>query len=509
MTGFVAEPNRSGALGQFAQEAQQRALSGAGAGVQSQRFGAALATGVVDRGAKGQGRQLGVDQAQRTRDGTGRSGRDVRAEHDAVVAARTEEGGPCRAEVARDVDHESLTLERVDQRLHGPCVTDYGEQVDTTIWRQEHGSGSELGRGRIKAGSSPFRRTAGMAFRFLPLFCALASSALAQAPLVLPASHGTREGTTSTNVPFGRSGAVRAQHVYDAMLFSGPRLITALSFRADGMSVALQKQVDCEIRLSTAPLSLTQTSATFAQNRGVDETIVIGRRILTLPASGAAAQPSPFLSAIPLDVPFGYDPALGGLCVEIVVYQQPPGAYPLDATYVCSSPEQFVGPAACQPQNGTPLRVESASSGLLWGRPWLVRTLDAPPGSLVVLALGGSETGTWNGAQLPVDLTPAGAPGCFVSIDITDTFFQQTLGDGTAAFGFQVPNDPRLTGAWIRFQAGALVNGANALGVLTSQAKKVEVCGFEPVARVWATGTAATDGLREIGTAPVLQVHGQ
>jgi hypothetical protein len=94
-----------------------------------------------------------------------------------------------------------------------------------------------------------------------------------------------------------------------------------------------------------------------------------------------------------------------------------------------------------------------------------------------------------------------------VSIDITDTFFQQALGDGTAAFGFQVPNDPRLTGVWIRYQAGALVNGANALGVLTSQAKKVEVCGFEPVVRVWSSGIAATDGLREIGTAPVVTVQ--
>jgi hypothetical protein len=156
-----------------------------------------------------------------------------------------------------------------------------------------------------------------------------------------------------------------------------------------------------------------------------------------------------------------------------------------------------------------PLRIENASSGVMWGRPWLVRALDAAPGSLVVLALGSSETGTWNGAPLPVDLTPAGAPSCFVSIDIVDTFFQAALGDGSAAFGFNVPNDPRLTGVWLRYQAGALTNGANALGVLTSQAKKIEICGFEPVARVWSSGTTATDGLREIGTAPVLVVHGQ
>jgi hypothetical protein len=96
-----------------------------------------------------------------------------------------------------------------------------------------------------------------------------------------------------------------------------------------------------------------------------------------------------------------------------------------------------------------------------------------------------------------------------VSIDIVDSFFQTALGDGTASFGFQVPNDPRLTGVWIRYQAGALTAGANALGVVTSQAKKIEICGFEPVVRVWSTGTSATDGLREVGTAPVLRVHAQ
>ena len=348
-----------------------------------------------------------------------------------------------------------------------------------------------------------------MACKKLLVLCATTALASAQNALVLPASHAALEGTTSTNVPFGRSSAVRVQQVYDAMLFSGPRSITALSFRIDGMATAAQKQVDCEIRMSTTARPLTQTSPTFALNRGANETVVRSRRLLTLPASGTAAQPSPFLPQIALDAPFAYDPAQGSLCVEIVVHAQPPGAYPLDATYVCDSQEQPIGPAACQPSQGLPLRIENASSGVMWGRPWLVRALDAAPGSLVVLALGSSETGTWNGAPLPVDLTPAGAPSCFVSIDIVDTFFQAALGDGSAAFGFNVPNDPRLTGVWLRYQAGALTNGANALGVLTSQAKKIEICGFEPVARVWSSGTTATDGLREIGTAPVLVVHGQ
>lgn len=376
--------------------------------------------------------------------------------------------------------------------------------------RRSGGKSTRVDRMGSGAESSPGLRGSDdaltMALRSLLALFALIAAATAQNVLVVPASHELREGTTSTNVPFGRSAAVRSQQIYDAMLFSGPRSITGLSFRLDGMATAAGKQVDCEIRMSTCPLPLVATSASFAQNRGANEAVVLSRRIVSLPASSVSVQPSPFSPAIALDAPFAYDPAQGNLCVEIIVHAQPPGSYSLDATYACSSPEQAIGPAACQPLAGQPLRIESASTGILWGRPWLVRALDATPGALVLLALGGSETGSWNGAQLPVDLTSAGAPGCFVSIDIADTFFQLAAGDGTASFGFTVPNDPRLTGVWVRYQAGSLVNGANALGVVTSQAKKAEICGFEPVARVWSNGVGASDGLREIGTAPVISL---
>ena len=114
-----------------------------------------------------------------------------------------------------------------------------------------------------------------MAKKKLLALCAFAASVAAQNVVVLPASHATREGTTSTNVPFGRSSAVRAQHVYDAMLFAGPANITGLSFRIDGMVTASQKTVDCEIRMSTSPRTLVQTSPTFAQNRGLNEVVVL------------------------------------------------------------------------------------------------------------------------------------------------------------------------------------------------------------------------------------------
>lgn len=341
----------------------------------------------------------------------------------------------------------------------------------------------------------------------LPLVPVLFTAALAtaQSQLVLPASHATVDGSTSTNVPFGRSSAVRVQCAYDSMLFSGAGTITQLAFRLDANVTGAGKAVDCEVHLSTMPAPLVAMSATYAQNRGADDTVVIPRQVITLAGQTTAALPSPFLPPIPLAVPFYYNPQQGPLLLDILVYGQPPGAYTLDATYVCDSPEQAFGPVACAPV-GLPLRVESANTQVLWGYPWSVRTLDAPAGSLVMLAMGNQESGVWNGLPLPYDLAAMGAPNCFVATDPSAVFFRTSLGDGSALFSFAVPNVPGLIGTWLRYQAGAIVPGANALGVVTSQGKKLQICGFEPVARVWGASVTATAGVRELGVAPVVRV---
>lgn len=333
----------------------------------------------------------------------------------------------------------------------------------------------------------------------------LAAGLAAQSSFVVPASHAAREGTSSTNVPFGRSTPTRVQSCYDPLNFAGPVTITSLAFRTDGGIAANAKAVDCEVRMSTMAGDLLALSADFAANRGNDETLVLPRLQRNLPSVPAGGSPSAFLPAWPLATPFAYDPAQGSLLVEVLVYGQPPGAYSLDLTYACDSPEIAVGPAACQPPGTVPLRVESSTTQVMWGRPWVVRVLDAPPGALVTLVLGSRDSGAWQGFSLPQDLAPLGAPGCWLSIDVVTSQFGFALGDGSAPFPFVVPNLPAAVGSWFRFQAGALVPQANALGVVTSQAKKVEVCGWEPVGRVWASGLTASAGTLEIGVAPVVQ----
>lgn len=345
-----------------------------------------------------------------------------------------------------------------------------------------------------------------MFFRHLPVCFLLLAATSAQSLVTLPASHAGYEGTSSTNVPFGRSTPVRVQYAYDAMLFTAPSTITAVQFRLDGGAAAASKVVDCEIRMSTFTLPLVQMSSTFASNRGLDETVVLPRQMLTLPAQAATGTPSAFLPAIPLSVPFFHDPANGGLLIEIVVYGQPPGAYSLDVTYVCNSPELGVGPTSCAQSGGLPLRVESATTQVIWGRPWIARVLDAPAGAPVLLVAGSQEAGPWGGIVLPQELSGIGAPGCYLSIDVGGLWLATAAVDGTAQFPFVLANTPATIGDWIKYQALVFDPTANPLGLVTSQARKVQVCGWEPVARLWAAGTTATIGTREIGVGAVAQL---
>ena len=345
-----------------------------------------------------------------------------------------------------------------------------------------------------------------MVYRPVLAFLVLTASLAAQSTLWLPASHANLEGSGSTNVPFGRSTPTRVQYVYDAMLFAGPVTITGVRFRLEGGQTAAPKAMDCEFRMSTLPTSLVGISVDFAANRGADETVVLPLQTLTLPGQTTAATPNPLLAAIPFTTPFAYDPQHGGLVFEIVVQMQPPGAYTLDVTYVCDSPEVPVGPVSCLGSNGLVLRAENGTTQVIWGRPWVALVRDAVPGNLVILALGTIENGPWGGLLLPQDLAAVGAPGCYVSIDAAALTWSIAQPDGSAQFPFVVPNTPLALGEWIRFQAASFDLPANALGLVTSQAQKVQVCGWEPVGRVWAGNLASAFGTREIGLAAVVQL---
>lgn len=324
----------------------------------------------------------------------------------------------------------------------------------------------------------------------------------AQTNLVLPPSHALREGTSFTNVPFGRSTPMRCQLAYDGALFPRAGSLDGLTLRVDGGQTVAAKQVELAVRASTGPTSVLALQMTFAQNVGGDDREVFARRLLDLPALTSAQTPNAFTVAIPFDAPFPYDPRAGGALFDLSVFGQPPGSYPLDLTYVCDSPVQRYGPAGCGPQGGQPLQVTAATTQVMWGQAFDLQVSAARPGSVAGVFLGAIEQGQWAGITLPFDLAVAGAPGCHLSIDMLFSAFAPANGIGTATLPLAIPPRPELVGATIRFQGFDIDAAANALGVTTSQPAKVVVCGWERVGRVWASGATATAGTREIGLAP-------
>lgn len=325
--------------------------------------------------------------------------------------------------------------------------------------------------------------------------------------VVLPPSHALREATSSTNVPFGRSTPVRCQMAYDGVLVPRAGSIDALAWRLDGGATTNGKQVEFTMHAATGPLNVLTLQMSFANNVGVDDREVLARRIVSLPAWTTPQTPSPFHAQVPFDAPFPYDPRRGVLLFDVTVFGQPPGDFPLDLTYVCDSPQQRYGPPGCGAQGGAPLVVDAVTTQVMWGQPLNLRVSSALPGSVAGLFLGSIEQGAWAGITLPFDLAVVGAPGCHLSIDVQVGAYVLADPTGSAVFPFFVPARPDLLGATIRFQGMDYAPSLNALGIVTSQPGKVTVCGWERVGRVWAAGSTATSGTREIGIAPPIEVR--
>ncbi len=355
-----------------------------------------------------------------------------------------------------------------------------------------------------KAMSSGIRRHV---FVLATLVAASVSHDAAAQGVLLPPSHDGQIGTGWTNVPFGRSTPTRAQFVYDGSMFGGPTWINAIDFRVDEGMTAASKTLDLEIRMSSLGNSVIFVQSTFASNRGADESIVFARKIFALPAAGSGASPNATDVAIPLDQAFLFDPVDDALVVEIIVHGQPPGTYVLDQAFVCTSAQQSYGPAGCGPDGGPILRADSLTSQATWGGPLTLRVFDTLPNTAAGFMFGFQESGLWNGIELPFDLSVIGATGCSLSIDAITTTTVNTDVTGAALTTLFLPSQPEIVGDWIRFQGIALDPTANALGVTTSQPFKIQVCGWEPVARVFSSGTSAAQGLREIGVAPVIRLR--
>jgi len=342
--------------------------------------------------------------------------------------------------------------------------------------------------------------------RIVSIGLCLTASIPAQSPQVVPQAFAAKEGTGVTNLPFGRAVPLRVQMVYGHGMFSGARTILGVGFRPELGHAGAAKTVDLQVHAGTLPGQVTAIRGEFALNRGSDFAEVFKRKKLSLPAFTTTTKLPTFQIQIPFDNGFAYDPSKGSLLLETVVHDQPRGSYQLDATYLCQSPLAKVGVPGCGPSGGKALGLDSETPQVMWGRPANLRVLHARPQAMTILLIGSKVSGTWNGINLPLELTAVGAPGCHLAVDILAAPRVVADQNGVATYSFVLPSQPQLLGVRVHVQGVAQDVKANALGLVSSQAARLQVCGWESVSRVFANGTSSTVGYRELGVAPVMQL---
>jgi len=165
--------------------------------------------------------------------------------------------------------------------------------------------------------------------KFLLIFIALMSVFLLAgnvwAGIIVPNSLATTEGNSNNAWPFNTdSDSMRYQQVYNSAEFSaigGAFYIDEILFRPDletgnAFSTTL---TSVDIYLSTTDKAVGGLSTTFADNIGVDETLV-SSGALTISSDFTGSGPKDFDIVIALSTSFFYDPNLGNLLLDVKNY---------------------------------------------------------------------------------------------------------------------------------------------------------------------------------------------
>jgi len=170
----------------------------------------------------------------------------------------------------------------------------------------------------------------------LLVLVSLAAGRLVADIIVAPNGLESTEGNAVTAYPFNTLTStyptMRVQHIYDASHFStlsGPEYITHITFRPDGGQGAPFSSTipDIQINMSTTSSSASAPDATFANNVGADDTVVVNRGSLPLSTSATGGPPHDFDMVIALDNQFLYDPSAGNLLIDFLLYSQTDGTW--------------------------------------------------------------------------------------------------------------------------------------------------------------------------------------
>ncbi len=384
------------------------------------------------------------------------------------------------------------------------------------------------------------------------LFATLGS--LAAQGVTVPATLNGVEGGSGTNIPFGSNQACRYQCLYDAaeLPWSGPRVITGISIRADngsptlqGLAQAAKGYVELSVLLSTTSVDAAGMAGNFEANRGADATWVLRNERIMLPAQLVTPSPGPRPANIDLTFPvpwvFGLtpfrpnQPAPANLLVELWIVSQPSGAYRIDNLSGCQAvgvdfgnqdPACFV-PGASQGPVLTTSTSMSAGGSFSWGiahapanAPFLVSVNATNQGGLFGQPALALPYPLFDPSQpnLPPPGLPAlrwSAPGCWLNLDPIGNFVGVADASGSGSIVTTIPAGRQYVGLTLYGQALAFAPTANQLGLVTTRGRHSTVCGPLGVARNYAfynatgtpTPTPPTSGTVQQGVGMVFDVR--
>jgi hypothetical protein len=168
----------------------------------------------------------------------------------------------------------------------------------------------------------------------LLLDCVLCAEVPGQV-IVVPGTYASTEANSSDNAPLGIANQ-RFQEVISASLLSALHVgdqIVALAFRVQGGETALPAQTipNYEIRLSQSLNAPGSLSATFADNRGLDEVIARSGSLTINPGDFPGGSSPNSFGWISFTTPYTYRG--GNLLIEAAGQSFPGGGRDADAVY--------------------------------------------------------------------------------------------------------------------------------------------------------------------------------
>lgn len=282
----------------------------------------------------------------------------------------------------------------------------------------------------------------------------------AQTAKVIPAPWATVEGNSRSTYPFGRQDAA-IQVLTDApQVTTATAILMGLSFRADGWpdNTYSGYQKAHKVTAYTTPTTAAGMSKDPIANRGgpTSPGTVLFDGNLSLPNSAPpAVLPRPWSVRFAFTSVYTYDSTKGNLLLEVATNDTttPPGNWTIDAvnirtTGTIEGQRQQVS-AGCSGGGSTlTLKLADGKIGGNLDIAFTSNTNGAFPQLLAMVGASISDPG------FPIDLTPAGMPGC--TLDVNPIWTIPVLENATGGYPsllFPISNSQTMVGLTAYVQA--------------------------------------------------------